>query len=172
MRRRHADIRNRSWGPTMRMRAYLLGLSAALVFVAQTAQAASVKEVFEKYNLLGQWAQDCTKPADAQKNWTYRNRAIDDDHVQRDFMSGPDKRQRFAIFDKASARGPDEIEISGVVTGRLFGADHDEQPTTNVWRVEKNRMVPICGSIAGKAFVAYGKLIANGGQMPWLTKCE
>ena len=47
----------------MTTRSYLLGLTAAAILVAPAAQAASVKEIFEEYNLLGIWAWDCSKPA-------------------------------------------------------------------------------------------------------------
>src|SRR4051794_17018558 len=90
------------------------------------AQAASVKETFEKYNLLGTFAWDCSKPASGDNRY-YLNRAIDDDHVQRDEMSGPTKRESVAMVDNASALGPNEI---------FLGGKHDDQPEEVVWRVE------------------------------------
>ena len=49
---------------------FLFGLTAALA--AGAAQAASVKEVFEKHGLLGTWAWDCSKPA-SRSNYYYRS---------------------------------------------------------------------------------------------------
>lgn len=142
-----------------------------LVLLSATVQAASVKDVFEKYGLLGQWAQDCSKAPDANSNWVYINRAMDDGNVQRDYMADPTTRSWYAIIDKATPNGPDEVEISGQVTGRLSGADRNGEPFVNVWHVEKNRMVPQSASLAGKPFVADRKNISNGASMPWLTKC-
>ena len=142
-----------------------------LVLLTPTAQAASVKDVFEKYNLLGQWAQDCSKPPDVNSNWVYINRAMDDGNVQRDYMAGPTTRSWYSIIDKATPNGPEEVEISGQVTGHLFGADRNGEPFVSVWHVEKSRLVPESGSVSGKAYVADRKNISNGASMPWLTKC-
>ena len=71
-------------------------VAVAAISAVACAQAASVQEIFEKYNLVGIFAQDCTKPATVQsprngapQNWWFVNRLIDANHAQRDFMEGP-----------------------------------------------------------------------------------
>jgi hypothetical protein len=88
----------------MTTRSHLLGLTAAAILVAPAAQAASVKEIFEKYNLLGYWAVDCSKPA-SNSNLFYVNRILGTDAVQRDGMVGEGKRSSLAIIDAAIAVG-------------------------------------------------------------------
>jgi len=67
----------------------LLGTLAAIASIASGAQAVSVKDIFEKYGLLGNFAWDCGKPSNPSNNWQYVNRLIDADRVQRDLMTGP-----------------------------------------------------------------------------------
>src|SRR5580704_4242745 len=86
---------------------------SATILAASSAHAASVKEIFEKYNLLGTFAWDCTKPPSADNNWYFVNRLMDADHVQRDFMSGPTTRAWFLILDKAAETSANEISVSG-----------------------------------------------------------
>jgi hypothetical protein len=95
----------------------LLGALAAIASTASSAQAASVKEIFEKHDLLGTFAWDCSKPPSAENNWHYINRLVDIDHVQRDFMTGPATRQWVTVFDKASEPKPNEVVASGRITG-------------------------------------------------------
>src|ERR1700680_2439314 len=99
----------------------LRGMLSAMTCVGQAANAASVKEIFEKYGLLGNFAWDCRKPPSLEDNWYYINRLIDAERVQRDFMIGPATRQWVAVFDKASELRQNEIKVSGWVTGRLEG---------------------------------------------------
>ena len=77
-----------------------IAVAAATSLAASTAQAASIKEIFEKYNLIGTFSYDCNKPAD-KTNLYYVNRPLDADNVQRDRMSAPTTRDRVAMLDKA-----------------------------------------------------------------------
>jgi hypothetical protein len=155
----------------MTNRSTLLGLAAATLAAASAAQADTVKGVFEKYNLLGTWAWDCSKPA-APQNLYYVNRAIDDGHVQRDSMSGPETRTWYATIDKATPTGPNEVTVSGFVTGRFAGGEQEAAQTDGVWRVEKNRMVAWAASLKGKPLVANGKIVGTDRASPWLYKCD
>jgi hypothetical protein len=53
------------WGS---MKSVLLEIAAAamILLIASSTQAATVKDIFEKYDLLGALAADCSKPADAK----------------------------------------------------------------------------------------------------------
>lgn len=81
-------------------------------------QSGSLKSVFEKYNLLGTHAVDCSKPV-SENNWYFVHRVIDDGHVQRDIVVGPATRKFAFVFDKASPIGPNEITVSGTRDGHF-----------------------------------------------------
>jgi len=109
----------------------LFGALAVFVFIASGAQADSVKEIFEKFGLLGNFAWDCNKPP-SPDNWLYTNRLIDADHVQRDLMTGSATRQWMAVFDKASELKPNELLVSGRITGRIEGKTVENEPVDGV----------------------------------------
>lgn len=139
----------------------LCGALAAISLTASAAQAATVKEVFEKYNLVGTFARDCTKPA-SKDNVYFVNRVIDAEHVQRDQMSGPTTRDVINIFDKATALGPNEVSVSG---------KRGEQAFELVWRVEQNRHKGMEATFAGKKTLTAGRQVHNGQNTEWLNKC-
>jgi dienelactone hydrolase len=147
----------------------LSGALAAMAFAASPAQAASVEEIFEKHSLLGTFAWDCSKPPSADRNWYYINRAIDADHVERRFMTGPQTAQWTAVFDKASESKPNEVTASGQITGRLTGKTVEKAPTDGVWRIEQNRIQQWASTLQGKPVIVDGRL--NGRELPWLNKC-
>jgi hypothetical protein len=145
---------------------FLLGTLVATAFAAPGAFAqASVKAVFEKYNLLGTFAMDCSKPA-TKSNLYYNNRAIDADHVQRDQMSGPTTRDFVIMIEKISEVKPNEIALGGT---------RDDKPTDGVWRIERKgddvRIQILESSFNGKKLISGGKVLANGRDWPWVNKC-
>lgn len=137
--------------------------AALTIAAASAAQAATVKEVFEKYNLLGTFAWTCSQPANDDNNWYYVNRAIDADHVQRDRMIGPTTRGAVAILDKATESKPNEIAIEGIIDGQRFAG---------TWVIEKTRMLQWEATLAGKKTIAEGHLTKTGNPMPWLNRCD
>jgi hypothetical protein len=139
----------------------LVVVAAAAMADRASAQDASVKAVFEKYNLVGIFAQDCSKPA-AADNFYFVHRALDDGHVQRDLMDGPTSRKFVFLFDKASGLGPGEIALSGT---------RDGVPISLVWRTEANRHVEVETTLNGSKVIADGKFISNGKPVPWLNRC-
>jgi heat shock protein HslJ len=146
------------------------GLALLLCLTASSAQAASVKEIFEKYNLVGIFAQDCTKPPTVQtplngapQNWWFVNRLIDANHGQRDFMTGPGIRSFVIIIDKAEELNPNEI--------RVTGTRDDTIAVDNVWHIEPNRTRTWEGIGDTKGKLANGKYVQSGHDVPWLTRC-
>jgi polyhydroxybutyrate depolymerase len=131
-----------------------------IVLGASATQAASVKEVFEKHDLIGTFAWDCTKPA-SKSNWYYITRVIDTGHVQRDFMVSPTAREWVAIIDSVTESSANEIATSGTVDG---------ERGDGIWRLQTNRMQQWATSRAGKPLIANGRFI-NGGEIPWFNKC-
>ena len=145
---------------------------AALVIVATTGavqtgalaqQAPSVPEVFQKYNLIGTFAWDCSKPA-SPNNLYFVNRVLGANHVQRDIMDGPSSSQHVTILSSAAETKPNEIAVSGTLDG--------SKPVTGVWRIEGVRMVPIEATESGRKIVADQKILATGSELPWLSKCD
>jgi hypothetical protein len=126
------------------------------------AQNGAVKAIFEKYDLLGMFAWDCSKPPDTNNNWFFVDRLLDADHVQRDFMDSPTSRAWFTIIDQASETGQGEISVSGI---------RDGQRNDSVWRIEKSRMLQWSAVTFGKPTISGGRWLATGKDMPWLNKC-
>jgi len=126
----------------------------------------SVKDVFEKYNLLGTFAIDCNKPPSAD-NYYYVNRAIDADHVQRDRMTGPTTRNYVAIYEKAVPLGPNEVDLSGQRTEGVGSGTSIKE----TWRVEANRQTATEMTFGSNKLVTAGRF-SNGKPMWWANRCE
>jgi hypothetical protein len=125
--------------------------------------ATSVRAIFEKNNLLGTFAWDCSKQPDRNSNWYFVNRALDADHVQRDFMVGPTTRAWATIIDQATELGPNEIGWSSI---------RDGQRSVGVWRLDGNRVRQWRATANGKDIISDGKLVASGKELPWLNACD
>jgi polyhydroxybutyrate depolymerase len=130
----------------------------------------SVKAVFEQHNLLGTFAWDCGKPANAN-NLYYVHRLLDADRVRRDQMSSPTTRDWVVLLDQAAEVRPNEITISGTLTGRIGGRDLDGKPVSGVLHVEPNRLRQWEGIVNGEKLLDGGRLVSNGFQVPWSNRC-
>lgn len=139
-----------------------LALLAGSILVSSSVHAASIKETFDKHHLFGTFAWDCSKEASEKDNWYFVNRAIDSDHVQRDYMTARQTRGWYTILDKAEERGSNEIYVSGTFDGK---------PTDGIWRVEQNRMLQVEATREGKTIIRGGKWVDSGKDMPWLNRC-
>ena len=149
----HAGIR--------RALSVVFGIAAATMGV-RAAQAASVAEIFQKYNLVGTFAWDCGKPASGA-NFYFVNRIVGA-NVQRDIMDGPSSRRYVTIIDNASEASSNQIAVSGTMDGN--------KPVTGAWRIEGARMVPMEATESGRKTVADGKIVASGNDVPWLNRCN
>ena len=129
-----------------------------------------MKAVFEKHNLLGNLAWDCTKPA-SKNNLRYVHRVLDGDRVQREQMSGPTGRDWVVVIDKAAETGSNEIALSGTLTGRVGGRDLDNKPSNGIWRVEPNRLVQWEATVNGEKTIDSGRYANTGVQVPWMYRC-
>jgi Caspase domain len=145
---------------------------AAVIAPAQAVavHAASVKDIFQKYNLIGTFAQDCSKPPTVQtptdgrpQNWWFVNRLIDDNHAERSFMNSPTERGFVIIIDGASELQANQIRITGLRDGTIS--------VDNVWHVDKNRTLTWQGIGDTKGDIANGKYTRTGNAVPWLTRC-
>jgi PAN domain len=127
------------------------------------AHDGAVKAVFEKYNMLGVWAADCSKPAKAIDNWYYVNRLVDANHVRRELMGSPTAVTSVTIIDKAWELRPNEIAGSGTREGK---------PTTGVWRLDSGRMLQLSATFGDQQLIADGKWVKTGADMPWMSRCD
>jgi hypothetical protein len=125
-------------------------------------KGASIKELFEKYDLLGTFAQDCGKPVSGNSNWYFVNRLVDGDRVQRDLMTGPTTRQFVTFLDRAEERDGHEIFVSGT---------RDGTPVDGIWILEKGRMRQWEASRGGRKEIVAGRYVSSGVMLPWLFKC-
>lgn len=149
-----------------------LGMAAAVstgvpIAFGQT----SVKAIFEKYNLLGTFASNCSEPAN-KANTYYVYRAIDTGHVQRDVMSNTTTRDVVFIIDKATELGPNKLAFSGTVARESAGQAADGASGESVYRVEGRRVRALEGAVEGKKTISGGYFTRTGNETPWLTKCD
>lgn len=122
----------------------------------------SVKTVFERHNLLGTFAKDCSQPAKAEENWYFVDSLIDPDHVQRDRMASQTARASRTIIDQAFELTPNEIVVRGSA---------DNQATFVLYHVDNKRMVQWEAISGGQPLISKGKWIKTQADMPWLNRC-
>lgn len=139
----------------------LLGAALAFVSAVSAAQAASVREVFEKYDLLGTFAVDCSKPP-SEENWYFVHDAIGDDRVQRNMLTGPATRKFQFIYDQGSDLRANEINLRGT---------RDGAPLETVWRVARGQQTEIDTTLRGAKVISAGKFLSNGHDVPRTSKC-
>ena len=142
--------------------ALAVAAAAVIISAASSAQAATVKDIFEKYDLLGTFASDCSKPADAKTPYL-TNCPIDADHVELDKMVGPTSRQSATIVDKATELKPNELALSGTI---------DDQRYDLVVQVEPGRIRTMESTrTTGQKDIAGGRHTAGGAETPWYGRC-
>lgn len=127
------------------------------------AQDGAVKATFEKFNLFGVFAPDCSLRPNPVVNLYYVVRPIDAGHVQLDTMASPTNRIEVAVIDRAWRMSADQIGIMGTDDGR---------PVAGVWRVDKNSVLQLEAIVAGEPTVASGKFLKTGADIPWLDRCS
>jgi polyhydroxybutyrate depolymerase len=136
-------------------------LVAAALLAASAAEAASVKEIFEKHNLLGTFAFNCAKPV-GRDNRYFVHRALPSGQVQREMMSGPATRDFLVIWERGSDLGADRIALGGA---------RDGEPAESVYQVEPGRARVLESTIAGRKEIAGGRF-TGGGDTPWMYRCD
>ena len=136
-------------------------LVAAALLAASAAEAASVKEIFEKHNLLGTFAFNCARPV-GRDNRYFVHRALPSGQVQREMMSGPATRDFLVIWERGSDLGADRIALSGA---------RDGEPAESVYRVEPGRARVLESTVAGRKEIAGGRF-TGGGDTRWMYRCD
>lgn len=144
--------------------ALAMATAAAAILAVASASAASVKEIFENYGLLGTFAEDCTKAASTDNGYVIY-RAIDAAHVQRDTMNSKTNRIYVYIADAASGTGPNEIKVGGTTT--------DGKPYSYAVRIDGQRHRIMTWTEGGVTSIVDGIWKdGNNYEMPWVTRCS
>jgi Caspase domain len=127
------------------------------------AQGGSVKAVFEKYDLLGPFAIDCTRPA-SSKNLYHVHRAIDDNRIQAEQVSGLTAPDFTMVFDRIVAARPNQLVVSGTISSRRY---------TVVLRLDKGRKRTVEMTLEPNLrIISGGRRLNTGETLPWHHKCE
>jgi hypothetical protein len=146
------------------MTALRLSGSVALILLAvSSAHAATVQEVFKKFDLLGNWALDCSKPASPQNPYI-THRAFGD-RVQRGPMTDPASQPAMFVVDQAAEGKPNEVAFSFLMDAKNHA--------NLVVRVEGKRMRTMERTHDnGEKPISDGRQTADGRETPWFNKCN
>jgi hypothetical protein len=147
---------------TFRMILGAVCLVTAMIFPL-TTNAASIKEIFEKYRLAGTWAADCGKPASRQ-NPHVVYRILDADRVQRETMIEPGK-----TFDVSIT-----LSVVEPTAGELVMAwKTSEGGITNRVQVLQNQMQTMDSTRDnGEKLSVNGRRLRDNSETPRFKKCS
>jgi hypothetical protein len=124
------------------------------------------RQILEKHGLLGVWSADCSKPPSPSNEYLVY-RALDEQRIQLDGMTGPTQRAFAYVIDSASESGANEITGSAQ-NGQVFRL-----------QVAGNRVRELEFALNGTKTVADGHYLADygdpaltGNETPWTEKCK
>jgi hypothetical protein len=133
-----------------------------MLLAASAANAQSARAEFEKLDLLGTYAADCSKPASASNGYILY-RAFDAQRVQRDTMVSPTERRYVSIAETATASARNELTITGVSEGKRV---------VYTLRLDGKRHRVMRWSEDGVTSVVDGIWTERKFEMPWVAKCS
>ncbi|MFL6797312.1 MAG: hypothetical protein ACJ8F3_07860 [Xanthobacteraceae bacterium] len=144
---------------------YTATILAASIWLAPlcpaTAQQATVKELFEKHDLIGYFAADCSKPVSEQNQFIVHR--TNGDYVQRDVMIGSSTSAETSMIDNAAEARLGELRISMA---------NERERLNSVMRVERGRwMLVESARENGEKLVEAGRTNATRAQVLWHKKC-
>jgi len=140
----------------------LIGLGMAALLCPGSAGAASTKEIFQGYGLLGAWAVDCSMPASrTNPRVVYR---LTDDRVQREASIEPGSIFELSTAASTAEASPTELVVTwnttdGDVTNRIILEDGKMQVR------ESTRH-------DGLKLAANGRQAHDGSPTPRLRRCD
>jgi opacity protein-like surface antigen len=138
-------------------------LAALVMSAAPAANAASVKDLFERYGLIGTWAFDCSQPASEQNPYLFY-RLVDAEHVARDTMNSPTNRVNASVADFLVESNPNEV-VMGVKTAR--------GRTNLTVRIERKRIRTFQSTRDnGEKVVVNGRFLDRNTETLWFNKCS
>src|SRR5262245_34034392 len=98
--------RSRMEEPMLRRWRLIASVGLVSILLTGAAQAQSVSQTLQKYELVGIWSIDCSKTASRQNEYIVI-RVIDDNTGQYDIMTGPQTTRAYFI-DRVAVGWPDQ----------------------------------------------------------------
>jgi hypothetical protein len=92
------------------MASSVFGLFAALLFLSPAASAGSAKDIFEKHDLFGTWAVDCTRPMGATNPYVVY-RPFAGNSVRREVFIEPGRPFDVSMPESAAESAADELIV-------------------------------------------------------------
>jgi len=125
--------------------------------------AMTVKQLFERYDLMGTFAADCSMPVSEQNEYTVHR--ANNDYVQRDSMIGPSRRSDASLIDAASEAAPDELHVS--MANERRRVDDSIRIARRQWRVFESV------TENGQKLISRGRFTQGArSESLWLQKCD
>ena len=146
----------RNWHLVLTSICVAIGLGAT----ASAALAQTVKDVFEKLDLIGRYAIDCKQPNTDQN--LYIVHRLEGDRVRREQFTGPNNRQFSMLVEQARQSKPSEITYTG---------QREDGRYTSIMRLDGKRMRVMESTKEGSGGVIAGGRLTNGRDVPWFEKC-
>lgn len=139
---------------------------AGWICSTRVAEAATISQTLTKWGLIGTWAQDCTRPPDRSGN-VHMTYTIEGERVRRKEDYGDSQ----PVHDVVGA----EILRDGTLVWRL--AYPDEGIGTYEFDAEhggdgRMRTIYAHNLDTGEYTVRNRAFAPQGGQVPWMTRCE
>jgi tetratricopeptide (TPR) repeat protein len=150
--------------PTLAATAAPVRTAAASSAAPATASGATtVKELFEKYDLIGTFAADCSMPVSDQNRYFVHR--VNSSYVQRDSMTGPSTRAEASLIDSATEPVPNELDVT---------MTDERGKTTEVMSVGYRQWRLLESTRAGGERLIVGGRSTQGArrESPWLKKCS
>jgi tetratricopeptide (TPR) repeat protein len=149
-------------GNTATASAALTDAPAAPFSSTIATSSATVKELFEKHDLIGTFAADCSMPVNEQNHYIIQR--VNSDYVQRDSMTGPSIRSDASLIDSATESGANELALSRTEEqGRINDIIRVEY---NEWRLMESTREN------GQKLITGGRATqGNRVESPWMRKC-
>lgn len=148
-------------------------LNGDFVLTVSVREGSTAKAI-EKYNLLGTFAWDCSKPA-AISNRYFVHRMLEGDRLQREQMSGPATRDWVVVIDRIEQPSSTELAVRGMFTGHLRSRtgirEIENRPAFGTWRMEPSRFKPWDSVVDNEKTIIDGHFTNGGAEVPWTNKC-
>jgi hypothetical protein len=124
--------------------------------IASPAAADSVKQVFEKLNLLGVFAGDCNKPPGPSNTYQVV-RLIDANSAQIDAMNDSRTQAATMFVDKAEEVKPNVVKLVGTMGGTPLGGT----PLEFLWQIEPQGLLWTDMKVGGVVIMRDGMDLVN-----------
>jgi tetratricopeptide (TPR) repeat protein len=140
-----------------------LAPSAALAAAPAVAtRMVTVRELFEKYDLIGTFAADCSMPV-SEKN-QYIVHRVNSDFVQRDSMIDSSTRADASLIDSATEPAPNELDVA--MTNERGRTNEVMRLGYRQWRLMESARDD------GERLISGGRATQGARlESPWLKKC-